>query len=112
LTQDANNFYEISNFDWASFGGTPTDPDLAAVKKFVNDPNTPVDVQLFTTGYSQGSTYNIKITFSPTQVKLEGFGAPVILNTSNTTAISVNGFNVETGQQDAYYDNIKLEAAP
>ena len=27
------------------------------------------------TAYTQGITYNLKITFSPTQVVLEGFGA-------------------------------------
>jgi len=31
---------------------------------------------------------------------------------SKLGGITVNTFEVETGQQDAYYDNIKLEAAP
>lgn len=108
LVQDANNYYEISNFDWGA--GTPVAPDIAAVKKFVG--GVMVDNVAFPTAYTQGNTYNLKITFSPTQVKLEGFGAPVILNTANTTAISVTGFEVEAGQQDAFYDNIKLIAAP
>jgi hypothetical protein len=112
LVHDANNYYEISNFDWTIGGGPipPGDPDQAAIKKFVA--GSPVNVQSFTTGYSQGSTYNIKITFSQTQVILEGFGAPVTLNTTNTTAISATSFEVETGQQDAYYDNFKLLAHP
>jgi hypothetical protein len=82
------------------------------VKKFVGGSATPVDNTSFATGYSQGATYNIKITFSPTQVKLEGFGAPVILDTSDTTAISATNLQVETGQQDAYYDNILLVVGP
>jgi hypothetical protein len=110
LVQDAGNYYEISNFDYAPFGGTPGPPDLAAVKKFVG--GVMVDNVAFPTAYTQGNTYNLKITFSPTQVVLEGFGAPVTLNTANTTAISATSFNVETGQQDAYYDNIKLLAHP
>jgi hypothetical protein len=108
LVQDASNYYEISNFDWGA--GTPTLPDIAAVKKFVG--GVMVDNVAVPTAYTQGNTYNLKITFSPTQVVLEGFGAPVTLNTTNTTAISATSFNVETGQQDAYYDNIKLLAHP
>ena len=71
-----------------------------------------VDEVAVPTAYTQGTTYNLKITFSPTQVVLEGFGAAVTLNTTNTTAITVTSFEIETGQQDAYYDNIKLLAHP
>lgn len=122
LVQDSSNYYMISNFDYASVGGTlpPTpgspDPltDLAQIIKVVGGAVTD-NVYLPQTAYSQGATYNLKITFSPTQVKLEGFGAPgssVVLTTSNTTAISATGFEIESGQQDAFYDNIKLVAAP
>ena len=103
-----NNCYEITNFDWGA--GTPVLPDIAAVKKIVG--GVVVDTVAVPTAYTQGSTYNIKITFSSTQVVLEGFGAPVTLNTADTTAISVTSFEIETGQQDAYYDNIKLLAHP
>lgn len=108
LVGDANNYYEISNFDWGV--GTPTAPDIAAVNKVVG--GVVVDTLAIPTAYTQGNTYNIKITFTPTQVKLEGFGAAVTLNTANTTSISVTSFEVEAGQQDATYDNIKLIAAP
>lgn len=110
LVQDANNYYEISNFDYASVGGTPAPPDVAAVKKFVG--GALVDNVAFTTAYAQGTTYNLKITFSRTQVVLEGFGAPVTLNTANTTAILATSFQIDTGQQDAFYDNFKLLAHP
>jgi hypothetical protein len=110
LVQDAGNYYEISNFDYASVGGTPGLPDLAAVKKFVG--GVMVDNVAFPTAYTQGNTYNLKITFRPTQVVLEGFGAPVTLDTTDTTAISATSIEIETGQQDAYYDNIKLLALP
>jgi hypothetical protein len=104
-----NNYYEISNFDWGA--GTPTAPDQAAIRKFVG--GVMVNEALFpATGYTQGGTYNIKITFSPTQVTLEGFGGAVSLNPSDTTAISVNQFSVETGLQDASYDNIQLIVGP
>lgn len=110
LVKDASNYYEISNFDYASVGGTPGPPDLAAVKKVVG--GLVVNEVAIPTAYTQGVTYNLKITFSPTQVVLEGFGAPVTLNTTNTTAISATSFEVETGQQDAYYDNISLVKGP
>jgi hypothetical protein len=108
LMQDNTNYYEVSNFDWGS--GTPVAPDLAAVKKIVG--GSVVDEQLFTTGYAQDTTYTITIAFSPTQVTLGGFGAPVVLNASDTTAIMVDTITVETGQQDAYYDNISLVGGP
>ena len=70
-----------------------------------------VDEVTFTTAYTQGTTYTIKITFSPTQIIMEAFGQTITLPTY-ADSISVSSFEVETGQQDAYYDNIKLEAAP
>jgi len=109
LVQDSNNYYEISNFDYSGFGVTPFEPDFARVKKIVGGVAESLD---YTMGYLQGGTYHIKITFSPTQVVLEGFGSVVTLNTTNKTAISATSFEIETGQQDAYYDNIKLLAHP
>jgi len=111
LIQDANNYYEITNFDWSGFGETPVLPDIAQIVKFVN--GNPVDnVYLPVMGYTQGATYNLSVTFTPTQVILQGFGAPVTLNTVDNTAIAVTGFEIEVGQQDAYFDNIKLTAGP
>ena len=110
LRQDAQNWYEISNFDWGA--GTPTAPDQAAIRKFVNGAMVNEVLSLPATGYTQGATYNISITFSPTQVTFTGFATSVVLNPSDTTAISVNQFSVETGLQDASYDNIQLIASP
>jgi len=111
LVQDANNYYEISNFDWSGFGATPALPDIAQIVKFVN--GNPVDnVFLPVMGYTQGSTYNLSVTFTPTQVILQGFGAPVTLNTADNTAIAVTGFEIEVGQQDSHFDNLKLTAGP
>jgi hypothetical protein len=107
-----NTCYEISNFDWSGFGSTPTLPDLAQIRKIVGGVVTD-NVFLPQTAYTQGTPYNLKITFSSTQVVLEGFGGAVTLNTiNNTTPISVTSFEIDTGQQDAYYDNIKLLAHP
>ena len=109
-----NTCYEISNFDWSGFGFTPTLPDLAQIRKIINGVVTDNVFLPQTAAYVQSPTYNLKITFSSTQVVLDGFGVtPVTLNmTSNTPAISATSFEIETGQQDAYYDNIKLLAHP
>jgi hypothetical protein len=106
LKQDDNNYYQISNFDWED---PSAPPEQSMVKKVVG--GAIVDNVVITNLYSQGSTYPIKITFSPSLTTLEAFGQTVDL-TTNGTAISVNIFEVETGQQDCYYDNIKLEPAP
>jgi len=119
LVQDANNYYAISNFDYDSVGGTlpPTpalpdpDVDLAQIIKVVGGVVTD-NVYLPQTSYAQNTTFNLSITFSPNQVILQGFGAPVTLNMSNTTPISATSFWIVTGQQDAFYDNIKLLAHP
>jgi hypothetical protein len=101
-----SNYYEISNFDWS--GSPPSLPDIAQIVKYVN--GVPVDnVYLPVMGYTQNSTYNLSITFSPTQVVLNGFGgAPVTLNTADTTAITVDSISIEMGQQNGYIDNLKL----
>jgi hypothetical protein len=111
LVQDANNYYEISNFDYSPSGNPPGLPDLAQIIKVVGGVVTD-NVFLPQTAYTQNTTFNLSITFSPTQVILQGFGTAVTLNTTNTTAISATGFEIETGQQDAFYDNILLVVGP
>jgi hypothetical protein len=110
LRQDPNTYYEIKNFDNSVFGLPRSPGDDPSVNKVVN--NIVVNTLPIPSIYTQGTTYNLKITFSSTQVVVEGFGPPVTLNTNNTTAISPTSFEVETGQQDAYYDNFKLLAQP
>ena len=98
LRQDANNYYEIRNTDGGATG---------AIKKFVGG----VEVQAisFANNYNQGTNYEISIDFSPTQVAVTGFGAPLMLDTSaNSDSIDVDTFEVEAFQQTAYFDNILL----
>lgn len=104
-----NTFYQISNFDWSTFGATPTEPDLAAFRKFVN--GVEVEKIDFYTSYLQDETYPIKITFGPAGTTMEAFGQtrPPLSGTGSST---IGKFEIVTGQQDAYYDNIRLEAAP
>lgn len=102
-----NTFYEISNFDWSTFGATPTEPDLAAFRKFVN--GVEVEKVAFDTSYLQGETYPIKITFGPAGTTMVAFGKSKDLSGTSST---IGKFEIATGQQDAYYDNIRLEAAP
>ena len=67
-----------------------------------------VDSAAFPFQYNQGSTYTIKITFSQEVTTFEAFGGTVSL-TYNTAANPIVYFEVETTQQDAFYDNIKME---
>lgn len=103
-----DTFYQISNFDWSTFGETPTEPDLAAFRMFVN--GVEVETKSFPTSYLQGGTYHIKFTFGPAGTIMEAFGQSIPL--SGTGSSTLGKFEIVTGQQDAYYDNIRLEAAP
>jgi hypothetical protein len=107
LMQDTNNFYEIQNFNW-DVPGDPH-PNTASVRKVVGG----VEAQklLYKNSYSQGSTHHIQITFSPSLTTVVAFGEKIILD-SNGTGIPVSLFDVHIGQQDAYVDNIRLEAIP
>ena len=105
LMQNSTNYIEISNFD---YGGTPVGIDVAGVRRFAA--GAVVDEVTFATAYTQGSTYPIKITFSATQVIMDAFGQSVTLPL--TGSVTVSSFEVETGQQDAFYDNIHLEPKP
>ncbi len=105
LMQDSNNYYEVSNFD---YGGSAIDNDVAGVRRIAG--GAVVNEVTFTTAYTQGLSYIIKITYTPTQVVMDAFGQTVTLPL--TGSISVSSFEVETGQQDAFYDNITQEAAP
>jgi len=101
LVQDSNNYYEISNFDPAGF-------EAAGVKRIAG--GAVAEEVAFTTGYTQASTYPVKITFSTTQIVMEAFSQTITLPL--TGSITVSSIEVETGHQDAYYDNILLQAGP
>jgi hypothetical protein len=108
LKQDALNYYEVSNFDYNDTSEIDP-PDKAAVRKYVAGALVQeVLYPGYPHGYTQGNTYNIKITFSPTKTTMDAFGQVVDL-TLDGTSISVSSVEVVTGQQNAYYDNIKLE---
>jgi len=111
LKLNDSNYYEVSNFDYTPDDGSdlPPFPDKAAVRKYVG--GSLVQEVLYPMGYTQGSTYNIKITYSPTKTTMVAFGQTIDL-TANVAGISVSSVEVLTGQQNAYYDNIKLEARP
>ncbi len=94
LIQDANNYYEMSNSD----GYGPYQ-----MKKIVG--GVEVENVPFVNGFVQNTNYTITIDFSPNLTTVNAFGNELTLNT-DTTSILINNFEVETNQQDAYYDNI------
>jgi hypothetical protein len=71
-----------------------------------------VDSAPFTNSYLQNSAPNpIRITFSPTLTTVEAFGGTASL-TTNENSNSAIYFEVRADQQNGYFDNITLEAAP
>ena len=82
----------------------------ASLRKVWND-NT-VDTIAFSYPYYEGSTYPITITFSPLSITVNAFDQTVSMNTTNTNSLTVSYFEVWTSEMNAYYDNIKLGAAP
>jgi len=94
LIQDASNYYEIQNTDGYGAKG---------ITKVVN--GQVVDSANFKNGYVQNTNYAIDVDFSPGQTVVKAFGNALAMGT-NTSGISVCGFEVELSQQDAYIDNI------
>ncbi len=94
LKQNSNNYYELSNSD--GYGPYQMKKVVAGVE---------VENVSFTNGYTQNTTYNIEINFSPNLTTVVAFGETLTLNTDSNTVL-VNSFEVETNQQDAFYDNI------
>ena len=94
LIQDQNNYYELKNTD----GYGP--------KEFTKHVSGSVaDTASFTSEYAQNNNYTITITFSPSQTTVSAFGENLVINT-DSSGITVNSFEVEITQQDAYFDNI------
>jgi len=85
------------------------------VKKAIKEGTVDNVVETLAFPYYQdtpGVTYPIKFTFNPESLTVEAFGATVTMNPSNTNSITVNYIEIWTSEQNAYYDNIQLEAAP
>jgi lysophospholipase L1-like esterase len=70
-----------------------------------------VDSVAFADDYFQNTLYQIAFIFTPNQSQISAFGELVVLN-SDTSAITVNRFEVESAQQDAFYDNIVYSSEP
>jgi lysophospholipase L1-like esterase len=73
------------------------------IKKVVN--GLVVDSASFQNEYVQNNNYYITIDFSPGNTVVNAYGEVLVLSTDNSS-ILVSSFEVKTGQQDAYYDNI------
>ncbi len=94
LVEDANNYYLLKNTDgygpgylWKVAGGV-----FFYGTQFMN-------------GYSTNTNYHIEIHFNPVRTVVHAFGETLVFD-ADTSSISVNSFEVETQQHDAYFDNI------
>ncbi len=94
LRQDANNYYLLRNTDGYGPG---------IIRKYVG--GVIVDSANFSIGYSQNNYYSITIDFSPGQTTVNAFGETLTINT-DSSSIMVNSYEIDTHQQDAYFDNI------
>jgi len=68
-----------------------------------------VDSASFPYTYSQGGTYHINITMDQSLSTVEAFGGTATLSTNDSSNPLVY-FEVWTSDQDAYYDNIKMDS--
>ena len=93
LKENDTTYYELFNTD--GYG-----PGYLA--KVVN--GTEVERVTLASDYLQNNNYTITITFSPSFTSITGFGSTVSLN-SDTTAIAVQSFSIDSFQQTAYYDD-------
>ncbi len=64
-----------------------------------------VDSANFSSEYSQNTNYTITVNFSPGQTTVNAFGEVITINT-DSSSITVNSFEVELRQQDAFFDNV------
>jgi len=99
LMQDATNYYEICNAD-----GDTTCNGVKGIRKVVG--GVEELSAAFASDYVQGTDYEVRVSFTPTQVKVNAYGEVLVFDTVDTTAISVTTFEIDSAQQDAYYDNI------
>ncbi|HID97228.1 MAG TPA: SGNH/GDSL hydrolase family protein, partial [Thermodesulfobacteriaceae bacterium] len=96
ILENENNYIEISNTDGYGAGSS---------KKVVN--GTVVESHSFSEEYGQNNSYHIDIYFTPTTTMIKAFGDTIILE-ADDSPINVTEFEIETRQQDAYYDNIEF----
>jgi lysophospholipase L1-like esterase len=94
LLQDAANYYELRNTSGYGAG---------ELIKVVG--GQVVESVSLASGYSQGTPYTLEISFAPSATRADGLGGLVALG-SNTTSLSVNHFEIDLYQQDAYLDNL------
>jgi len=94
LKESDTTYYELFNTD--GYG-----PGYLA--KVVN--GTEVERVTLESAYLQNNNYTVTITFSPGLTSITGFGTTVSLNT-DTTAINVQSFSIDSFQQTAYYDDL------
>ena len=94
LRQDADNYYILYHTDGYGTGGW---------YKIIG--GAVVDSALFSNEYAQNNNYTVTINFSPGETTVNAFGEVLTINT-DSSSIMVNSFEIDTSQQDAFFDNI------
>jgi hypothetical protein len=108
LMEDADNYYELAIFNWDDPGAPGEPAYFAKVVGGVDVDNVPITMN----NYDNVATRTVTITFTPTSATATGFlNGPVTL-TGDNTVINVSMFEIQSNQQDVYYDNIEVKAVP
>ena len=94
LSQDANNYYELTNWDGYGPG---------YIRKVVN--GTGVGIASLASEYAQNRTYNMALVFSPSGFAVEGFGGALSI-AGDSTSLVINNLEIELSQQHGYLDNL------
>ncbi len=94
LRQDAGSYYRLTHTD--GYGPGSLDKYIGGKK---------VDSVSFANKYFQNNNYNILINFGQESTTVDAFGESISIS-SDVNSIKVNRFELEIGQQDAFFDNI------
>ena len=94
LRQDIDNYYQLTHTD--GYGPGNLDKYIGGKK---------VDSAALKNKYSQNNNYSILISFGQENTTVDAFGESVSIS-SDSNSITVNKFEIEIMQQDAYFDNI------
>jgi lysophospholipase L1-like esterase len=95
LLQDADNYYEVSNYDGSGGPGT--------LRKVVG--GVVVASSSFAAGYVQNTPYHVSFDFSPGATDVRAYGQSLAIG-GNATPLTIRSIEIETYQQTAYVDNI------
>jgi hypothetical protein len=112
IMEDQDNYYEMAAFQWDNVLEPQRLPFFAKVVNQVTVDNVLfTNINNYVSQDPDPTQYHVTITFTPAEATAQAFDETIVLN-QDPSAINVSSFEIQTNQQDAYYDNIQLLAVP